>query len=64
MTNHRELLAVDAARFAEARAAVERAKFDLKARVLIAHCDGVPEAEIARLAGVDRMTVRKWVGKL
>ncbi|MEN6544515.1 MAG: hypothetical protein ABFE07_00565 [Armatimonadia bacterium] len=28
-----------------------------------ANMAGVPEAEIARTLGVDRMTVRKWLGK-
>lgn len=28
-----------------------------------AHRDGMPETEIARLLGVNRMTVRKWLGK-
>lgn len=28
-----------------------------------ADADGTPEAEIARKLGVDRMTVRKWLGK-
>lgn len=26
--------------------------------------DGVPETEIARTLGVNRMTVRRWLGKL
>lgn len=28
-----------------------------------AAASGVPEVEIARTLGVDRMTVRKWLGK-
>lgn len=28
-----------------------------------ANAAGIPEAEIARTLGVDRMTVRKWLGK-
>ena len=28
-----------------------------------AHADGVPETVIAEKLGVDRMTVRKWLGK-
>lgn len=29
-----------------------------------AHENGVPETEIARIVGVNRMTVRRWLGKL
>ena len=28
-----------------------------------AHNDGVPETEIARELGVNRLTVRRWLGK-
>lgn len=28
-----------------------------------AHSEGVPETQIAAELGVDRMTVRKWLGK-
>lgn len=27
------------------------------------HGEGVPETEIARVLGVNRMTVRRWLGK-
>lgn len=29
-----------------------------------AHASGTPETEIARALGVNRMTVRRWLGKL
>ncbi|MFJ8818221.1 hypothetical protein [Amycolatopsis thermoflava] len=35
----------------------------LRYTVYAAADSGMPEAEIARHAGVDRMTVRKWLGK-
>lgn len=31
---------------------------------ITARADGVPETEIARALGVNRMTVRRWLGKL
>jgi transposase len=31
---------------------------------LDAHADGIPETEIAKVLGVNRMTVRRWLGKL
>jgi hypothetical protein len=36
----------------------------LYAAVVAAHAAGVSEVEAARLAGVDRMTVRRALGKL
>ncbi|MGH3796029.1 MAG: hypothetical protein ACRDS0_29490 [Pseudonocardiaceae bacterium] len=35
----------------------------LQAAVVLAAEDGATEAELARTALVDRMTVRKWLGK-
>jgi hypothetical protein len=35
----------------------------LKTGVLAALADGRSESEVARTAGIDRMTVRKWAGK-
>lgn len=35
----------------------------LRADVLRAIGEGIPETEIARRAGIDRMTVRAWAGK-
>lgn len=31
---------------------------------ITAHDDGTPETEIARMLGVNRMTVRRWLGKM
>lgn len=31
---------------------------------IAAHKDGKPETEIAKALGVNRMTVRRWLGKL
>lgn len=43
-----------------ARAAAEEARRELKRAVRSHLAAGTPEATVARLAGVDRMTVRKW----
>jgi hypothetical protein len=48
---------------ADARELVRERTEILKAAVHRAHEDGRAEAEIARQAGVDRMTVRSWLGK-
>jgi hypothetical protein len=47
----------------EARRVVEEKTEILRAAVLRAAEAGRAEAEIARVAGIDRMTVRKWLGK-
>lgn len=46
-----------------AKVAFDEATSILKAGVLRALEEGRAEAEIARTAGVDRMTVRTWAGK-
>lgn len=43
--------------------ALDRKMTELKAAVLVALSAGLPEADVARRAGVDRMTVREWAGK-
>lgn len=48
---------------AEAKDAFTEATNVLRAAVLRALDDGRAEAEVARTARVDRMTVRKWSGK-
>lgn len=58
---------VDLAKFGRERADAKRA-FDektaiLRAAVLRALEEGRTEAEVARTAGIDRMTVRAWAGK-
>jgi hypothetical protein len=56
-----------AARMAEALqplgAAHQQIKPLMRYAVYAAADDGMPEAEIARRAGLDRMTVRSWLGK-
>jgi hypothetical protein len=55
----------DAGRVWSAAKDYERAAMaTLYAAVVAAHAAGVTEVEAARLAGVDRMTVRRALGKL
>lgn len=49
------------------RAARQRLDIAMKAAeqaAITAHRDGAPETEIARTLGVNRMTIRRWLGKL
>lgn len=46
-----------------ARVAAEEALRVASVMAQSAASEGVPEAQIARELGVDRMTVRKWLGK-
>lgn len=56
---------VKAARsIAKARAALESAMRQGKTAAIEAHAAGMPETEIATTLGVNRMTVRRWLGKL
>lgn len=48
---------------ADAKRKFDEATAVLRAGVLRALEEGRAEAEVARTAGVDRMTVRKWAGK-
>lgn len=48
---------------ADARRVADEKTTILRAAVLRALEEGRAEAEIARTAGIDRMTVRKWAGK-
>jgi DNA-binding CsgD family transcriptional regulator len=48
---------------AEAQNALDEKTKELKTEVLRALAEGRAEAEVARAAGIDRMTVRKWAGK-
>lgn len=50
-------------RIAKARAALDAFMENGKEIALDALKDGGTEVEVARLLGVDRMTVRKWAGK-
>ncbi|WP_372517221.1 helix-turn-helix domain-containing protein [Mycobacterium hackensackense] len=48
---------------ANARADLARA-MDFAARVAVAaHADGMTEVDLAQHLGVNRMTIRKWLGK-
>lgn len=57
-------LAAAGAALAEARAQRADIAARLAALVQQAHAQGMPETRIARAAGVDRMTVRRYLGKL
>lgn len=47
-----------------ARQRLESAMTDAELAAQEAHRDGSPETKIARALGVNRMTVRRWLGKL
>lgn len=64
-------MSATATRLAQAGHAWSLAKQEERARmaalytvIVNAHRKGMPETEIARTAGVDRMTVRRALGKL
>lgn len=59
----RDDLSRSGASLARARARVKAKLEEAESLAVQADGEGVPEAEIARLLGVDRMTVRKWLGK-
>jgi len=46
-----------------ARARLEKVMKSAEEAAIDAHNDGVPETEIARELGVNRLTVRRWLGK-
>jgi uncharacterized protein (DUF2336 family) len=52
-----------AQRRAAARANLAKVTEQVRAAVLRELAAGQPEAAVARDAGVDRMTVRRWAGK-
>lgn len=52
-----------AKRYATARQRVQQERDALRTEVEVAAAAGTPETELARLAGVDRMTIRAWLGK-
>jgi DNA-binding GntR family transcriptional regulator len=52
-----------ASKLARARAAVTEALRVAQVMAQSAYGEGIPETRIAEELGVDRMTVRKWVGK-
>jgi DNA invertase Pin-like site-specific DNA recombinase len=49
---------------AKSRARLTETMAEAEAAAISAHADGVSEVEIARTLGVNRMTVRRWLGKL
>lgn len=49
--------------FHRTQRARELAKVAAKQAARIANTDGVPETQIASMLGVNRMTVRSWLGK-
>ena len=56
-------LTAAAKRYASDRARLARSRDDLADLVRLAVRRGMAESEAARLSGVTRMTIRKWVGK-
>lgn len=50
-------------KLAKARAAVTEALHVAEVMTKAASAEGVPETQIAADLGVDRMTIRKWLGK-
>lgn len=50
-------------RLAKARSKVDELMENAREIALDALSSGATESEVARLLGVDRMTVRKWAGK-
>lgn len=58
------LLAHVANRLAKARAKLDAEMDQAREVSLDALGSGATEAEVARIVGVNRMTVRRWLGKL
>lgn len=52
-----------AKRYTRHRTAADEDLRVLKLMALSAISDGIPESQVAAECGVDRMTVRKWLGK-
>lgn len=57
-------LAKAARRLRAARVRLDAAMHDAEQAAINAHQAGTPETEIARTLGVNRMTIRRWLGKL
>ncbi|AGB26871.1 hypothetical protein Mycsm_06756 (plasmid) [Mycobacterium sp. JS623] len=49
---------------AKARRQLDLAMTAAKDAAIAAHRDGVTEVDLAQILGVNRMTIRKWLGKL
>ena len=52
-----------AATYQAATEALRAARDDLRAAVIEAAESGTPETQLAKIAGVTRMTIRAWLGK-
>ena len=61
--NHDQAVTAAGAALAAARQGQAEATENLRVAVVAACTDGMPEQRAARLAGVNRMTIRKWMGK-
>lgn len=58
-----QLLQIAGDKLSVARAAEKSARVEARAVAVGAIADGQTESTVARLLGVDRMTIRKWLGK-
>ena len=47
-----------------ARSRLDTAMTSARTAAIAEHAAGIPETEIAKALGVNRMTVRRWLGKL
>lgn len=63
MEDYWRALAAQGADLRLAREHAVRKRDRLRQTVRLAYSAGIAEAELARRAGVDRMTVRAWLGK-
>jgi DNA invertase Pin-like site-specific DNA recombinase len=64
MGDHAKALRKAHADLVKARASLNSATQNACIAAVEANADGTPEIEIARTLGVNRMTVRRWLGKL
>jgi len=51
-----------AERYHDANIRLADARIDLVGAIREAHREGVPQTRLAKEAGVDRLTIRKWLG--
>jgi DNA-binding protein Fis len=63
MPDSRSYAAKVAKSLVKARADLVHVLKEAELETTVLHDQGVPETQIAKLLGVDRMTVRKWLGK-
>jgi transposase-like protein len=57
-------LELAARKLRSARQRLDTAMQAAEQAAITAHAKGAPETDIARTLGVNRMTVRRWLGKL